>query len=120
MKLADREGARKIADLAGSSKPQDLLRTLYERINNPSQSGDFKNHMLLGDFAALLVAISKEAAETAEKNLKIQNRLIILTILILAFTVAPLLPPLVHYFGKIMDQNANTAKTEKLSSGIDK
>ena len=42
-------------------------------------------------FAALQVSLSKEADRVAQQNLKIQNRLITLTVVILAFTGVMLL-----------------------------
>ena len=46
--------------------------------------------LALPTFSALLVKLSNEASATASKNLKIQNRMILLTSVILAISVSQL------------------------------
>jgi hypothetical protein len=48
-------------------------------------------------FAALLVRLSRDAAETADKNIKIQKRLILLTLIVLAISGAMLVFQVLQY-----------------------
>ena len=47
--------------------------------------------LVLPPLSALLVRLSRDAAETADKNLRIQKRLIYLTVLVLGVSVATLI-----------------------------
>lgn len=74
---------------ADPTKPtQDLLTDIktaaVNSFNNKSTS------FTIPPFAALLVRLSQDASATADKNLLIQKRMIVITLIVLAISVAQL------------------------------
>ncbi len=62
-------------------------------ILNDIRAASYQFHapgLAFGPFAALLVRLSQEASATADKNLLIQKRMIIITFIVLAISVAQL------------------------------
>ena len=83
-----RTDAAKIAEEAMQKPPEKIVEDLYADFYNaetPAVDGH-KTGLILSHHAALLAAIAKKDSETAEKNLRIQGRLILLTVIILVLT----------------------------------
>jgi len=114
------DAAKESADEAASKTPQQLLRDIYVRVNDAFQDDSAKGQRLLADFSALMVAISKESADTAEKNLKIQNRLILLTILILILTAVSVVQPAYQLYQNLSSHDAGGTQTKHLDGVDDK
>ena len=75
---------------ADPTKPtQELLNDIkaaaVNSFNNKSTS------FTIPPFAALLVRLSEEASQTADKNLRIQKWMIVITLIVLAISVAQLI-----------------------------
>ena len=55
-------------------------------------------NIALVPFAALLVRLSQEASETADKNLRIQHRMIVITCIVLIISLAQLGVAIMQFF----------------------
>lgn len=73
---------------ADPTKPTD------EILNNVRVAAQTQTRMpslALAPFAALLVRLSQEASATADKNLRIQKRMIVITLIVLGISIAQLI-----------------------------
>lgn len=71
----------------------DPTKPTLEILNDIRVASQTQTHMpslAFGPFAALLVRLSEEAGATADKNLLIQKRMIIITLIVLAISIAQL------------------------------
>ena len=71
----------------------DPNKPTLEILNGIRVASQTQTHMpslAFGPFAALLVRLSQEASATADKNLLIQKRMIAITIIVLAISIAQL------------------------------
>lgn len=71
----------------------DPTKPTEEILNNVRVAAQTQTHMpslALAPFATLLVRLSQEASVTADKNLLIQRRMIVITLIVLAISVAQL------------------------------
>ena len=71
----------------------DPSKSTEEILNNVRVAAQTQTHMpslALAPFAALLVRLSQEASATADKNMLIQKRMIVITLIVLAISVAQL------------------------------
>lgn len=71
----------------------DPTKPIEEILNNVRVAAQTQTHMpslALAPFAALLVRLSQEASVTADKNLLIQRRMIVITLIVLAISIAQL------------------------------
>jgi mannitol-1-phosphate/altronate dehydrogenase len=108
-----RENIRRIAEDAYNKSPKELLRILFERVHNPHQSEEWGR--MMADFAALFAAISKESSEAAERNLRVQNRLLFLTVVILIVSLIAALPTADHIYHKLSGHG--TSNPEQIHPG---
>lgn len=98
---------------ADPTKPTD------EILNNVRVAAQTQTHMTslaLAPFAALLVRLSQEASATADKNLLIQKRMIVITLIVLAISVSQLILAFFQFSASVPNnpQSANPIqKTEK-------
>ena len=70
----------------------ELLSDIRSAANHHGQPG-----LPLIPFATLLVRLSQEASVTADKNIQIQRRMIIITLIVLAISVAQLVLALLQF-----------------------
>jgi hypothetical protein len=75
----------------------DEIRQATATVVNQAHNPNLGLAMILAPFAALLVRLGKDAAETADKNLRIQKRLIWLTVAVLAVSVLTLVLAFFQY-----------------------
>jgi hypothetical protein len=76
------------------TKPtEELLRNIRNAANQPHYPG-----LPLIGFATLLVKISQEASATADKNMIIQRRMILITVVILCISITQLLLAFIQFF----------------------
>ena len=71
----------------------DPNKPTLEILNDIRVASQTQTHMpslAFGPFAALLVRLSQEASDTSDKNLLIQKRMIFITLIVLAISVAQL------------------------------
>ena len=71
----------------------DPNKPTLEILNDIRVASQTQTHMpslAFGPFAALLVRLSQEASATADKNLRIQKRMIVITLIVLAISIAQL------------------------------
>ncbi|MBC8018854.1 MAG: hypothetical protein H7X83_10105 [Verrucomicrobia bacterium] len=91
------------------SKPShEILADICEAATSQTQPG-----LAMLPFATLLVKLSREASETADKNLRIQKNIIWLTVIILLISISQLLIAFKSFPAK---PEASNAKIETMTN----
>jgi hypothetical protein len=96
----------------------DPNRTTSELLNDikASAANSFNNKstaFIWPPFAALLVRLSQEASVTADKNLLIQRRMIVITLIVLAISVAQLVLAFFQFAASVPNNPQSTTPIPK-------
>ncbi len=94
----------------------DPTKPTEEILNNIRLAAQTQTHMpslALAPFAALLVRLSQEASLTADKNILIQKRMIIITLIVLAISVAQLVLAFLQFQASSPNNSQSIVATPK-------